>query len=66
MDFNMTEDQQMFVKLAKDFGEKRLAPTITERDHQGILMKQSSKKCSKWVWAAHISQKNTAELVPMY
>ena len=37
MDFNMTEDQQMFVKLAKDFGEKRLAPTITERDHQGIF-----------------------------
>ncbi|MGE1063404.1 acyl-CoA dehydrogenase [Megasphaera paucivorans] len=37
MDFNMTEDQQMFVKLAKDFGEKRLAPTITERDHHGIF-----------------------------
>ena len=33
----MTEDQQMFVKLAKDFGEKRLAPTITERDHHGIF-----------------------------
>ena len=36
MNFNLTEDQQMFVKLAKDFGEKRLAPTIMERDHQGI------------------------------
>jgi alkylation response protein AidB-like acyl-CoA dehydrogenase len=36
MDFNMTEDQQMFVKLAKDFGEKRLAPTIVERDHKDI------------------------------
>lgn len=34
MDYNMTEDQQMFVKLAKDFGEKRLLPTITERDHK--------------------------------
>ena len=34
MDFNMTEDQQMFVKLAKDFGEKRLLPTVSERDHK--------------------------------
>jgi len=34
MDYNMTEDQQMFVKLAKDFGEKRLLPTVTERDHK--------------------------------
>ncbi|KMO86495.1 acyl-CoA dehydrogenase [Megasphaera cerevisiae DSM 20462] len=36
MDFNLTDDQKMFVKLAKDFGEKRLAPTVTERDHHGI------------------------------
>ena len=33
MDYNMTEDQEMFVKMVKDFGEKRLLPGITERDH---------------------------------
>lgn len=36
MDFNLTEVQQDFMNLARDFGEKRLAPTIMERDHQGI------------------------------
>ena len=36
MDFNLTDVQLDFQKLAKDFGEKRLAPTIIERDHQGI------------------------------
>ena len=44
MDFNMTEDQQMFVKLAKDFGEKRLLPTVSERDHKheydGAIVKE--------------------------
>ncbi|WP_288907199.1 acyl-CoA dehydrogenase family protein, partial [uncultured Megasphaera sp.] len=34
MDFNYTEDQEMFVKLAKDFGVKKLLPTVTERDHK--------------------------------
>ncbi|ERT60939.1 acyl-CoA dehydrogenase, partial [Megasphaera vaginalis (ex Srinivasan et al. 2021)] len=34
MDFNCTEDQEMFVKLAKDFGVKKLLPTVTERDHK--------------------------------
>ncbi len=33
MDYNMTEDQEMFVKMVKDFGEKRLLPGITERDY---------------------------------
>ena len=37
MNFNLTDVQQEFVRLAKDFGEKKLAPTITERDHQGIF-----------------------------
>jgi len=36
MDFEMNEDQKMFVKLAHDFGEKKLAPTVVERDHKGI------------------------------
>lgn len=37
MNFNLTDVQQEFVRLAKDFGEKKLAPTITERDHQGVF-----------------------------
>ena len=37
MNFNFTEEQQEFIKLAKDFGEKKLLPTITERDHQGVF-----------------------------
>lgn len=37
MNFNLTEVQQDFVNLAKDFGENKLAPTITERDHQGVF-----------------------------
>ena len=39
MDFNLTDIQQDFLKLAHDFGEKKLAPTITERDHKGIYDK---------------------------
>ena len=40
MDFNLTDIQQDFLKLAHDFGEKKLAPTITERDHKGIYDKR--------------------------
>lgn len=35
MNFNLTDVQQEFVKLAKDFGEKKLLPTVMERDHKG-------------------------------
>ncbi len=37
MDFNLTDVHQEFINLAADFGKKKLAPTITERDHQGIF-----------------------------
>ena len=37
MDFNFTDIQQEFISLAKGFGEKKLAPTIVERDHQGVF-----------------------------
>ena len=40
MDFNLTDIQQDFLKLAHDFGEKKLAPTVTERDHKGIYDKE--------------------------
>ena len=59
MDFNMTEDQQMFVKLAKDFGETRLLPSIS-------MMKRLLRKCLKWVWQEPISPKHTAVPVPTY
>ncbi len=34
MEFQLTEDQKMVQKLARDFAEKRLAPTVSERDHK--------------------------------
>jgi len=34
MQFKFTEDQNMVQKLARDFAEKRLAPTVSERDHK--------------------------------
>lgn len=34
MQFTLTEDQEMVQKLARDFAEKRLAPTVSERDHR--------------------------------
>jgi len=34
MQFTLTEDQKMVQKLARDFAEKRLAPTVSERDHK--------------------------------
>lgn len=34
MQFTLTEDQEMVQKLARDFAEKRLAPTVSERDHK--------------------------------
>ena len=34
MEFKLTEDQKMVQKLARDFAEKRLAPTVSERDHK--------------------------------
>ena len=34
MQFKLTEDQTMVQKLARDFAEKRLAPTVSERDHK--------------------------------
>lgn len=37
MDFNLTDVHQEFINLAAGFGKKKLAPTITERDHQGIF-----------------------------
>ncbi|MCH4178860.1 MAG: acyl-CoA dehydrogenase [Megasphaera sp.] len=36
MDFELDDVQQEFVRLAHNFGEKKLAPTIMERDHKGI------------------------------
>ena len=37
MAFNLTDVHQEFINLAAGFGKKKLAPTITERDHQGIF-----------------------------
>jgi len=34
MEFKLTEDQKMVQKLARDFAEKKLAPTVSERDHK--------------------------------
>jgi len=34
MQFQLTEDQKMVQKLARDFAEKKLAPTVSERDHK--------------------------------
>lgn len=34
MQFQLTEDQKMVQKLARDFAEKRLAPSVSERDHK--------------------------------
>ncbi|AJQ26500.1 acyl-CoA dehydrogenase [Pelosinus fermentans] len=34
MQFQLTEDQQMVQKLARDFAEKRLAPSVAERDEK--------------------------------
>jgi len=34
MEFKLTEDQKMVQKLARDFAEKRLTPTVSERDHK--------------------------------
>jgi len=32
--FKLTDDQQMVQKLARDFAEKRLTPTVAQRDHK--------------------------------
>ena len=37
MDFKLTELQQDIAKLAKDFAEKELAPTVKERDEKAIF-----------------------------
>lgn len=34
MQFTLIEDQKIVQKLARDFAEKRLAPTVSERDHK--------------------------------
>jgi len=34
MQFKLTEDQKMVQKLARDFAEKKLTPTVSERDHK--------------------------------
>jgi butyryl-CoA dehydrogenase len=34
MQFTLTEDQKMVQKIARDFAEKRLAPTVSEQDHK--------------------------------
>jgi len=34
MQFKLTEDQKMVQKLARDFAEKRLTPTVAERDNK--------------------------------
>ena len=66
MNFNLTDVQQEFVKLAKDFGEKKLAPTITERDHQGIFDRALVDEMLSLGLAALISKKNTAALNATY
>ena len=37
MDFKLTELQQDIAKLAKDFAEKELAPTVKERDEKAVF-----------------------------
>lgn len=34
MQFQLTEDQKMVQKLARDFAEKKLTPTVSDRDHK--------------------------------
>ncbi|WP_378953276.1 acyl-CoA dehydrogenase [Pelosinus sp. sgz500959] len=40
MQFTLTEDQKMVQKLARDFAEKRLVPTVSERDHKEEFSRQ--------------------------
>ena len=37
MDFKLSEMQQDIAKLAKDFAEKELAPTVKERDEKEVF-----------------------------
>ena len=37
MDFKLTEMQQDIANLAKDFAEKKLAPTVKERDEKEVF-----------------------------
>jgi alkylation response protein AidB-like acyl-CoA dehydrogenase len=44
MDFELDDVQKEFVRLAHSFGEKKLAPTIMERDHKGIYDENLTKE----------------------
>lgn len=40
MQFQLTEDQKMVQKLARDFAEKRLAPSVAKRDHEEYFSRE--------------------------
>ncbi len=44
MDFSLTEDHQMFVKLARDFAKKEISSKIIDLDHKGEFPADIIKK----------------------
>lgn len=60
MDFKLSEMQQDIAKLAKDFAEKELAPTVKERDERKSLTALSSTKWVPSAFSASPGKKKTA------
>ena len=47
MNFNLTEEQELIRKTAREFALKELAPKAIERDEKKIWPKEAIKKMSK-------------------
>ena len=60
MDFKLSEMQQDIAKLAKDFAEKELAPTVKERDEKKSLTALFSIKWVLSAFSASPGKKKTA------
>ena len=60
MEFKLSELQQDIANLAKDFAEKKLAPTVKDRDEKKSLTALSSTKWVLSAFSVFLGKKKTA------
>ena len=60
MEFKLSELQQDIANLAKDFAEKKLAPTVKDRDEKEVFDRAISTKWVLSAFSVFLGKKKTA------
>jgi len=66
MDFKLTEEQEAMREMAKNFAEKRIAPTMEEDEKEHRFRKRNcERKWQDWGFSDVLPRRSMAETKPV-